>query len=510
MFFSGFPGGPGMGGPGFGGGSPSRGAVDTSKYYDALGINQEASSADIKKAYRKLAMKNHPDKGGDPEVFKEITQAYEVLSDPEKRSRYDRFGEDGVDGGGGGADANDVFAQFFGGGGGRQRQPQGKRKAKDITKKISISMADAYKGITKKYNISRTLLDKSKPVISCPDCDGKGVKVQVIRVGPMIQQMQSPCGRCSGRGKMFTTKQEKELLEVPIPPGCGDQHKVRLSEKGDEDDPDLIPADIVFQVSVEEHSDFTRKGDDLYIKREIGLLEALTGVEMDVTHLDGRKLLIKSTPGDMIKPPPAIKEDLEPNYDCFKDFSCGGETVARAEMEQVKDVNHLKKVALDKGFNAFIIQADNKVIFKDGSRGALAATKRANKGATLYILAETKQDMQKCVQNEGMPLAGNPFQHGHLIIQFDIKMPEALDDDAVAVLKKVLPPAMNKSKFAEQVANGCDKTIAQIEEHCLSDIDAKKSLEDAKARNLSNSAYDEDDEEGHGPGGGQGVQCAQQ
>lgn len=248
MFFGGmpggFPGGPGgpFGGMG-GGGSPSRGNSDSTKFYEQLGVEKTASATEIKKAYRKLAMKNHPDKGGDPEVFKEITRAYEVLSDEDKRSRYDRFGEDGLEGGGGG-DAGDVFAQFFGGGGGRGGGGRGggKKKAKDIVKKISISMADAYKGLTKKFNVARTFVDKSKPVMECDSCDEKGVKVQVIRMGPMIQQMQTTCDKCGGSGRLFQTKSAKELLEVPIPPGCPDGYKVRLNEKGDEDDPNTIPA----------------------------------------------------------------------------------------------------------------------------------------------------------------------------------------------------------------------------------------------------------------------------
>lgn len=512
MFFGGgFPGG-GMGGGGpfggMGGGSPSA-AADTTKFYETLGVEKNATPNEVKKAYRKLAMKNHPDKGGDPEVFKEITRAYEVLSDEDKRSRYDRFGEDGLDGGGGGGNADDVFSQFFGGGGrGGGGRSAGKRKAKDIVKKINISMAEAYKGLTKKFNVARTFVDKSKPVVTCQECDGKGVKVQVIRMGPMIQQMQSACNKCGGQGRSFPTKSEKELLEVPIPPGCSNQYKVRLNEKGDEDDPDVIPADIVFLVTVDDHPDFERKGDDLYLRRDVSLVEALCGVELDITHLDGRKLVVRTRAGDTINCPPAIKPSTEATYEAFKDHTCGGETVARAEMEQVRSVDHLKSVAMEKGFNAFVIQSDNKVIFKDGSASTLKASKKAKKGDTLYVLAEPEPDMQKAVKNEGMPLAGNPFQHGHLFIQFDIVMPKDMEEDTVAALKKLLPESMNKSKFAKQIANGNDKN-SSVEEHYLDDMDAKACLEDSKKRQESNP-YDEDDDEA-GPGGAHpGVQCAQQ
>merc|ERR1719264_2450165 len=107
-----------MGGPP-GAGRRPKGKVDTTKFYKLLDVSKDASEAEIKKAYRKMALKEHPDKGGDPEKFKEITRAYEVLSDSEKRSKYDRFGEEGLEDGGGGGNATDIFEAFFGGGGGR-------------------------------------------------------------------------------------------------------------------------------------------------------------------------------------------------------------------------------------------------------------------------------------------------------------------------------------------------------------------------------------------------------
>lgn len=232
-------------------------------------------------------------------------------------------------------------------------------------------------------------------------------------------------------------------------------------------------------------------------------MEALTGVELDVTHLDGRKLIIRTNPGDVVPAPPAIKPSLEQDFDTHKDSTCGGDIVARADMDQVRDVDHLKRVALEKGFNAFVIEGGSKVVFKEGSPELLRGSKKNKKGDVLYILSEPKQDMQKAVKNEGMPLAGNPFQHGHLFIQFDIKMPEELGEEAVAALKKYLPEALNKSKFAQELKK--QKQLA-IEEYYLSDIDAKKSLEDSK-RNHRNAHDEDDDEDGHGP---QGVQCAQQ
>ncbi|KUF80850.1 Chaperone protein dnaJ 2 [Phytophthora nicotianae] len=138
FFGGGFEGGPG---------GPSK-PVDNNKFYEALGVSKTATAAEIKKAYRKLALKNHPDKGGDPELFKTITVAYEVLSDPEKRELYDQYGEEGLQNGGGGADASDLFSQFFRGQGGRR--PRGPQKGEDLTHPLKVSLEDLYNGKTVK------------------------------------------------------------------------------------------------------------------------------------------------------------------------------------------------------------------------------------------------------------------------------------------------------------------------------------------------------------------------
>merc|ERR1719226_52490 len=176
------------GGMGGRGGRSSK-PVDTTGFYKALEVEKGASEPEIKKAYRKLAVKHHPDKGGDPEKFKEITRAYEVLSDPEKREKYNRFGEEGVDGEGGGGDPSDIFDAFFGGGG-RRRGGGGKRsrpKTKDVVQQLKVPLEQMYNGATKKMAVTRQVIDKSKGVQSCSECDGRGVKVEVIRMGPMIQ-----------------------------------------------------------------------------------------------------------------------------------------------------------------------------------------------------------------------------------------------------------------------------------------------------------------------------------
>merc|ERR1711979_41674 len=152
-----------------------------------------------------------------------------------------------------------------------------------------------------KMAITRQVIDKKRGVQECRDCDGRGVKVEVIRMGPMIQQMQSACGACGGQGKSFKTKKDREVLEVHVQKGSPDNHKVVFREMADEH-PDADTGDVVFVLKQQEHSEFKRKGADLFIERKISLVEALCGFELEITHLDGRKLLIKTSPGEIVKP----------------------------------------------------------------------------------------------------------------------------------------------------------------------------------------------------------------
>merc|ERR550532_1824269 len=329
------------GGKGGGRGKP----VDTTAFYKTLEVDKGASEPDIKKAYRKLAVKHHPDKGGDPEKFKEITRAYEVLSDPEKRSTYDKYGEEGLEGGGGG-DPGDIFESFFGGGGrrgggGGRRRP----RTQDVVQPLKVTLEQLYNGATKKMAITRQVIDKKKGVQECRACDGRGVKVEVVRMGPMIQQMQSQCSSCGGNGKSFTTKKEKEVLEVHIQKGSPDNHKVPFREMADEH-PDADTGDVVFVLKQQEHADFKRKGADLFIERKISLVEALCGFKIEVTHLDGRKLMIKTSPGEIVQPmaqgfDPMANEESKTEWEVMKDSDCPGiENVARAD---TTDVDTLKK-----------------------------------------------------------------------------------------------------------------------------------------------------------------------
>lgn len=309
FFFGGDPfeqGGGGMGGR-------SREPVDTQEYYDILGVTKESTAAQIKKAYRKLAIKNHPDKGGDPEKFKKISVAYDTLSDPEKKELYDKYGKEGVEQGGGGArNADDIFSMFFGGGGGGGRSRQrGPKKGKDVVHPLKVSLEDIYNGKVVKISVNRQRMkypkgmDKDKAVQTCPQCDGRGFVIQVRRMGPMIQQVQQQCPKCGGTGKIVAkgVKQVKErkILEVPIDKGVKNGRKVKFDGESDEH-PGLLPGDVIFVVQEKAHSRFKRKGADLLMSKEINLCESLCGTKFIVKQLDGRELLISTEPGKVIKP----------------------------------------------------------------------------------------------------------------------------------------------------------------------------------------------------------------
>jgi len=299
-------------------GAPRK-AADTSKFYDLLGVEKNASTSDIKKAFRRAAVQHHPDKGGDEEKFKEINKAYEVLADPEKREIYDQYGEEGLDqNGGGGGGMHDIFDLFGGGGrGGRQRGP---KKGEDVSFETKVTLEQLYSGHKKPLKLTRKVLctgcngKGGDQVVDCVDCNGQGVRVQIRQLGPgMIQQMQSTCNKCNGEGRVIPERSKcktckgakvtknKEVLDLHISPGMLNGEKVRFREKADEA-PNTVPGDIIVVLSEEAHPYFKRKDNDLVFEKKISLVEALCGFDFHIRHLDGRVLHVKSENGAIIKP----------------------------------------------------------------------------------------------------------------------------------------------------------------------------------------------------------------
>ena len=261
---------------------------------------QDADPKEIKKAYRRLSRVHHPDKGGDEHKFKEINAAYEILSDPDKREAYDKYGLEGVsdDGHPGNMHGEDLFSMFFGGG--SRRGPSGPRKGPSVNHPLKVSLEDLYKGKTAKLAVNRKIIVGE--VVDCAKCDGQGSKIEMRQIGPgMVQQLQRPCEECHGRGSKAETKSERKVLEVHIEPGA--HHNQRISFKGMADEiPKMETGDINFIVQEKEHDTFKRKGADLLVTKELSLNQALCGFAHHLTHLDGRKIVIKTRPGEVIKP----------------------------------------------------------------------------------------------------------------------------------------------------------------------------------------------------------------
>lgn len=303
-------------------------SVAETKLYDLLGVPPGASQEEIKKAYRKMAIKYHPDKNpGAEDKFKEISVAYEILNDPEKRSTYDKYGEEGLKEGGG-FDGEDLFSFFGfpfgqrGAGRGGPRMPQ-KRKGQDAMMAYPVTLEELYNGKQTKFKLNKTILcptcegkGSKNPgnVTKCKNCEGTGVTVTMRHLGfGMVQQLQEKCRQCSGEGEVIRAKDrctecsgnkvvaETKILEVFIDKGMQNNQKIVFNGEADQA-PDVIPGDIVLVIQQKPHGVFRRERDDLFMEKTIKLAEALTGFEFLIEHLDGRKIIIRSSPGEIIKP----------------------------------------------------------------------------------------------------------------------------------------------------------------------------------------------------------------
>ncbi|XP_033121392.1 dnaJ homolog subfamily A member 1-like isoform X2 [Anneissia japonica] len=298
--------------------------VKETGYYDLLGVRPDASDTELKKAYRKLALKYHPDRNPeDPEKFKLISQAYEVLSDSKKREIYDRGGDQAIKEGGGGeshfSSPMDIFDMFFGGGGGSGGRRE--RKGKDVIHQLSVSLEEMYNASVRKLALQKNVVcekcegkgGKKGAVEKCPTCRGSGVQVQVHQLGPgMVQQIQSVCRSCHGEGERINEKdrcrtcngkkivRERKILEVHVDKGMKDGQKIFFRGEGDQE-PGLEPGDIIIILDEKEHSVYKRQANDLILKMEINLVEALCGFQKVIKTLDNRELLINSHAGDVVK-----------------------------------------------------------------------------------------------------------------------------------------------------------------------------------------------------------------
>ena len=284
-------------------------------YYEILGVAKGVDEKELKTAYRRIAMKHHPDRNPDnaeaEEKFKEASEAYEVLSDEQKRAAYDRYGHAGVEGaaGGGGSYSGggnfsdifgDVFGDIFGGGGGRRGGPA---RGSDLRYTLELGLEEAVKGTSVKIKVPT--------LVSCKPCHGSGAKpgtqpktcttcggVGQVRMQQGFFQVQQTCPSCRGKGKEIGDPcpscngqgrvEETKTLSVKVPPGVDTGDRIRLTGEG-EGGTDGGPAgDLYVQVSVKEHEFFQRDGKNLYCEVPISIFDACLGGELEVPTLDGR------------------------------------------------------------------------------------------------------------------------------------------------------------------------------------------------------------------------------
>ena len=293
-------------------------------YYEVLGIQKGASEDEIKKAYKKLARKYHPDMNpGDKEAeekFKEVNEANEVLSDPEKKARYDQFGFAGVDpnygagaGGFGGGfdfgDLGDIFGSFFGGGfgGGQRRNPNAPQRGESIRASVSVSFTDAAFGCEKSVTLERSEMcgtckgngcaPGTTPEV-CPDCHGTGT-VQVRRQTPMgVFASNGPCRKCGGTGRLIHqpcpdcrgggTVRKRKTIQVTIPAGIDHGQTISLRGQGNAGKNGGPAGDLLITVMVQPHDLFRRDGVDVFCEAPITFTQAVLGAELEIPTIDGK------------------------------------------------------------------------------------------------------------------------------------------------------------------------------------------------------------------------------
>ncbi len=284
-------------------------------YYEILGVSKGASQAEIKKAYRKKALEYHPDKNpGDAkaeEMFKSAAEAYEVLSDPDKRAKYDQFGHAAFEGGGfggGGMNMEDIFSQFgdifgsafgggfggFGGFGGGQRRVKGS----NLRIRVKLSLEEIANGVEKKVKVKRKLQADGVTYKTCPTCNGTGQVTKITNTILGRMQTATTCTTCGGVGQVIDKRPSgtdaqglkviEETVSIKIPPGVEEGMQLKVSGKGNGAPGNGIPGDLLVAIETEEHPTLKREGDNLHYDLYISISEAVLGSSKEIDTVGGK------------------------------------------------------------------------------------------------------------------------------------------------------------------------------------------------------------------------------
>ncbi|PID27165.1 MAG: molecular chaperone DnaJ [Candidatus Cloacimonadota bacterium] len=302
-------------------------------YYELLGVSRDADKNTIKKAYKKLALKYHPDKNRDDpsaeEKFKEVAEAYSVLSDENKRARYDRFGHDGLSGAGGGGfsgfggfDAESIFESFFGGGGSRSRR-SGPASGSNLKIYVDMSLEEISSGIKKKIKIKKYVkcsscsgsgAESSSSIKSCPNCNGSG-EVRMVQNSLFGQVVNvTSCPKCNGTGKQIINKcsscsgegrvRDTETIEFDIPAGVSEGQYLTIRGKGNAGRNGGGNGDIIAVIREKDHKYFHRDDENIFYDLKLSISQAVLGADIEVPTIEGRvkvKIQAGTQPGKLLK-----------------------------------------------------------------------------------------------------------------------------------------------------------------------------------------------------------------